>query len=90
MDLQSHPELKHHVEHLDYMLHETQKEQDNSRVYANQTHAHITQQTDVYGCFYSCRQCWASKSRGMNHRGIPKLRAFTPLDHSISFSSLDP
>ncbi|KAK1646375.1 hypothetical protein QYE76_064180 [Lolium multiflorum] len=23
-------------------------------------------------------------------RGIPKLRAFTPLDHSISFSSLDP
>ncbi|KAK1650255.1 hypothetical protein QYE76_068060 [Lolium multiflorum] len=20
---------------------------------------------DVYGCFYSCRQCWASKSRGL-------------------------
>ncbi|KAK1667305.1 hypothetical protein QYE76_055464 [Lolium multiflorum] len=27
---------------------------------------------------------------GVNHGGIPKLRAFTPLDHSISFSSLDP
>ncbi|KAK1649078.1 hypothetical protein QYE76_066883 [Lolium multiflorum] len=26
----------------------------------------------------------------MNHGGIPKLRAFTPLDHSISYSSLDP
>ncbi|KAK1669401.1 hypothetical protein QYE76_057560 [Lolium multiflorum] len=21
--------------------------------------------SDVYGCFYSCRQCWASKSRGL-------------------------
>ncbi|KAK1601956.1 hypothetical protein QYE76_027061 [Lolium multiflorum] len=28
--------------------------------------------------------------KGMNHGGIPKLRAFTPLDLSISFSSLDP
>ncbi|KAK1647782.1 hypothetical protein QYE76_065587 [Lolium multiflorum] len=31
MDLQSHPELRHHVEHLDFMLHETQKELDNAR-----------------------------------------------------------
>jgi hypothetical protein len=23
------------------------------------------QETDVYGSFYSCRQCWASKSRGL-------------------------
>ncbi|KAK1649373.1 hypothetical protein QYE76_067178 [Lolium multiflorum] len=23
------------------------------------------QRRDVYGCFYSCRQCWASKSRGL-------------------------
>jgi uncharacterized membrane-anchored protein YhcB (DUF1043 family) len=45
MDLQSHPELKHHVEHLDYMLHETQKELDNSRIYANQTHLHLSQPT---------------------------------------------
>jgi hypothetical protein len=47
MDLQSHPELKHHVEHLDYMLHETQKELDNSRIYANQTHLHLSQQTET-------------------------------------------
>ncbi|KAK1620187.1 hypothetical protein QYE76_025704 [Lolium multiflorum] len=26
----------------------------------------------------------------VNHRGIPKLRAFTLLDHVVSFSSLDP
>ncbi|KAK1609927.1 hypothetical protein QYE76_033600 [Lolium multiflorum] len=23
------------------------------------------EELDVYGCFYSCRQCWASKSRGL-------------------------
>ncbi|KAK1629055.1 hypothetical protein QYE76_003370 [Lolium multiflorum] len=26
--------------------------------------AYISYILDVYGCFYSCRQCWASKSRG--------------------------
>ncbi|KAK1699200.1 hypothetical protein QYE76_015897 [Lolium multiflorum] len=31
MDLSPHPELKYHVEHLDFMLHETRKELDNSR-----------------------------------------------------------
>ncbi|KAK1650866.1 hypothetical protein QYE76_068671 [Lolium multiflorum] len=24
-----------------------------------------SKEADVYGCFYSCRQCWASKSRGL-------------------------
>ncbi|KAK1648926.1 hypothetical protein QYE76_066731 [Lolium multiflorum] len=38
MELQSHPQLRHHAEHLDYMLYHTQKELDNSRAYANQTH----------------------------------------------------
>ena len=42
---------------------------------------------------------WASPSldawvfleyAGVNHRGIPKLRAFTLLDHIASYSSLDP
>ncbi|KAK1681174.1 hypothetical protein QYE76_042022 [Lolium multiflorum] len=32
----------------------------------------------------------AAALEGVNHRGIPKLRAFTPLDLSISYSSLDP
>jgi hypothetical protein len=43
MDLSPHPELKYYVEHLDFMLHETRKELDNSRVYANQTHLHMSQ-----------------------------------------------
>ncbi|KAK1694551.1 hypothetical protein QYE76_011248 [Lolium multiflorum] len=47
MALSPHPELKYHVEHLDFMVHETRKELDNSRVYANQTHLHISQQTDA-------------------------------------------
>ena len=38
MEVPSHPELKHHAEHLDFMLHETRKELDNSRAHANQTH----------------------------------------------------
>jgi uncharacterized coiled-coil protein SlyX len=38
MDLPPHPELKYHVEHLDFMLHETRKELDNSRAHINSTH----------------------------------------------------
>src|SRR3954469_24089686 len=45
LDAPPHPELSHHVEHLDFMLHETQKELDNSRTYANQTHLALMNQT---------------------------------------------
>ncbi|KAK1648039.1 hypothetical protein QYE76_065844 [Lolium multiflorum] len=41
--IQMHPQLRHHVDHLDYMLYQTQKELDNSRGYANQTHFALTQ-----------------------------------------------
>ena len=43
MQVQMHPQLRHHVDHLDYMLFQTQKELDNSRGYANQTHFALTQ-----------------------------------------------
>ncbi|KAK1654048.1 hypothetical protein QYE76_071853 [Lolium multiflorum] len=46
MALSSHPVLKYHVEHLDFMLHETQKELDNARVYANQTHMALAHHAD--------------------------------------------
>ena len=38
MAVPSHPHLRHHAEHLDFMLYETRKELDNSRAYANQKH----------------------------------------------------
>ncbi|KAK1660329.1 hypothetical protein QYE76_048488 [Lolium multiflorum] len=47
MALSSHPVLKYHVEHLDFMLHETQKELDNARVYANQTHMALAHHADA-------------------------------------------
>ena len=47
MDLPSHPELKHHAEHLDFMLHETRKELDNSRAHANQTYLERAKMTDT-------------------------------------------
>ncbi|KAK1652120.1 hypothetical protein QYE76_069925 [Lolium multiflorum] len=43
MQIQMHPQLRHHVDHLDYMLYQTQKELDNSRGYVNQTHFALTQ-----------------------------------------------
>ncbi|KAK1610717.1 hypothetical protein QYE76_034390 [Lolium multiflorum] len=43
MEVQMHPQLRHHVDHLDYMLFQTQKELDNSRGYANQTHFALAQ-----------------------------------------------
>jgi hypothetical protein len=47
MELQPHPELRHHAEYLDFMLYQTQKDLDASRAYANQTHAHITEQGEA-------------------------------------------
>jgi hypothetical protein len=47
MELQPHPKLRHHAEYLDFMLYQTQKDLDNARVYANQTHAHITEQGEA-------------------------------------------
>ena len=47
MDMPPHPELQYHVEHLDFMLHETRKELDNSRAYANQTHIEHAKMTDT-------------------------------------------
>jgi hypothetical protein len=47
MELQPHPELRHHAEYLYFMLYQTQKYLDTSRVYANQTRAHITEQGEA-------------------------------------------
>ncbi|KAK1653350.1 hypothetical protein QYE76_071155 [Lolium multiflorum] len=74
MDLPSHPELKHHVEHLDYMLHETQKELENSRVYANQTHLHLSQQTDAIKMLAKDRKSLGLQ-RAKKDSTIARLRA---------------
>ena len=37
MEVPPHPELRHHAEHLDFMLQEVRKELENSRAQANQT-----------------------------------------------------
>ncbi|KAK1628093.1 hypothetical protein QYE76_002408 [Lolium multiflorum] len=47
MALSSHPVLKHHVEHLDFMLHETRKELDNARVHANRTRMALAHHADA-------------------------------------------
>ncbi|KAK1679146.1 hypothetical protein QYE76_039994 [Lolium multiflorum] len=47
MALQSHPQLRHHAEHLDYMLYHTQKELDNFRAYANRTHLALVTHGDA-------------------------------------------
>ena len=47
MALQSHPELRHHAEHLDFMLYHTQLDLDNARMYANQTHLTLATHGDA-------------------------------------------
>jgi hypothetical protein len=47
MNLPSHPQLRHHVDHLDFMLSETRIDLDNSREYANHTHIQLAQQADT-------------------------------------------
>jgi hypothetical protein len=47
MDLSLHPELKHHVDHTDYMMCETYMQLDNSRAYANYTHLQMAQKDET-------------------------------------------
>ncbi|XP_071684564.1 uncharacterized protein [Lolium perenne] len=47
MNLPSHPQLRHHVDHLDFMLSETRIDLDNSREYANHTHLQLAQQAET-------------------------------------------
>ncbi|KAK1615434.1 hypothetical protein QYE76_020951 [Lolium multiflorum] len=47
MDLSTHPELKHHVDHTDYMLCETYMQLDNSRAYANYIHLQMAQKDET-------------------------------------------
>ena len=47
MDVPSHPELKYHVEHLDFMLQEVRKELDNSHAHANQKYLEHAEMKDA-------------------------------------------
>jgi hypothetical protein len=47
LNLPFHPVLRHHVDHLDYMLCETRTELDNSRAYANHTHIQLAHQAEI-------------------------------------------
>ncbi|KAK1660839.1 hypothetical protein QYE76_048998 [Lolium multiflorum] len=55
MALQSHPELRHHAEHLDFMLYHTQLDLDNARMYANQTHLALATHGDAIKHLSRCR-----------------------------------
>ena len=74
MALSAHPVLKYHVEHLDYMLHETQKELDNSSIYANHTHLHLSQQTETIKMLAKDRKT-LRQQRAKKDSTIARLRA---------------
>ncbi|KAK1647050.1 hypothetical protein QYE76_064855 [Lolium multiflorum] len=74
MDMSSHPELKHHVEHLDFMLYHTQQDLDHSREYANQTHARIIEQGDAIKMLANDRRT-LRQQRAKRDATITRLRA---------------
>ncbi|KAK1619032.1 hypothetical protein QYE76_024549 [Lolium multiflorum] len=47
MALSSHPVLKHHVEHLDFMLHETRKDLEHMRVHAHRAQMALAHHADA-------------------------------------------
>ncbi|KAK1616464.1 hypothetical protein QYE76_021981 [Lolium multiflorum] len=47
MALSSHPVLKHHVEHLDFMLHETRKDLEQTRVHAHRAQMALDHHADA-------------------------------------------
>ncbi|KAK1631608.1 hypothetical protein QYE76_005923 [Lolium multiflorum] len=74
MELQPHPELRHHAEHLDFMLYQTQKDLDASRAYANQTHAHVTEQGEAIKLLNNDRRS-LRQQRAKKDATIRRLRA---------------
>ncbi|KAK1679120.1 hypothetical protein QYE76_039968 [Lolium multiflorum] len=74
MELQPHPELRHHVEHLDFMLYQTQKDLDASHAYANQTHAHIIEQGEAIKLLNNDRKS-LRQQRAKKDATIVRLRA---------------
>ncbi|KAK1664061.1 hypothetical protein QYE76_052220 [Lolium multiflorum] len=74
MELQPHPELRHHAEHLDFMLYQTQKDLDATRAYANQTHAHIIEQGEAIKLLNNDRKS-LRQQRAKKDATIVRLRA---------------
>ena len=83
MSLSSHPVLKYHMEHLDFMLHETRKELDNARVYANQTHLHLAEHADAIKMLAKDRKSLRYQ-RAKKDYTIARLRAkITALEETV-------
>ncbi|KAK1618525.1 hypothetical protein QYE76_024042 [Lolium multiflorum] len=74
MDVPLHPQLRHHVDHLDFMLYQTQRDLDASRAYANQTHAHITEQGEAIKLLNNDRRS-LRQQRAKKDATIRRLRA---------------
>ncbi|KAK1679665.1 hypothetical protein QYE76_040513 [Lolium multiflorum] len=66
--------LRHHVDHLDFMLYQTQRDLDASRAYANQTHAHITEQGEAIKLLNNDRRS-LRQQRAKKDATIRRLRA---------------
>jgi chromosome segregation ATPase len=83
MDLPLHPELRHHVDHLDFMLFQTQKELDNSRAYANQTHMALAHHADAIKLLAKDRKSLRLQ-RAKTDATIERLRArITSLEATV-------
>ena len=74
MSVPSHPDLKHHAEQLDFMLHETQKELDHSRAYTNEKYIERTQMKDTINILAKERQALRHQ-RAKKDYTIAHLRA---------------
>ena len=74
MNLPSHPQLRHHVDHLDFMLSETRIDLDNSREYANHTHIQLAQQADTIRVIAGERRALRRANQKKDH-AINRLKA---------------
>ncbi|KAK1617571.1 hypothetical protein QYE76_023088 [Lolium multiflorum] len=74
MDMQPHPELKHHVDHLDFMLYHTQQDLDNARSYANQTHLALAEHADAIKLLAKDRKT-LRRQKAKKDATIARLRA---------------
>ena len=68
-----HPELKHHVDHMDFMLHDTQKELDNAHDHVNQSNAEAVERKETIAILTKERKSLCSQ-HDKKDRIIARLR----------------
>src|SRR4051812_44881247 len=77
LEVRGHPELKHHVDHLSFMMYDRKKELDNDRAYANHNYAIVVKKDQTLAIL-------VKEHKTFRHLRDKKDRIIARLRHKVS------